>query len=74
MVCTTCLGPRLGEFDFGRVRDLGLPTIAGTPGSISEAAVAVAPEPGKVILALTEIPAAKFQLGETLPVVPARLV
>ena len=49
---------------FGTLVSLQLP---GTPGSIPEPAVAVAPEPGKIVPALTEIPEAKFQLGETLP-------
>ncbi len=70
VVCTASLGPRLGEFDAGRVRDLSLPTMAenlGSPGGAGS-------EPGKAITAPPESPAGKFQLGETLPVVPARIV
>ncbi len=70
VVCTASLGPRLGEFDAGRVRDLSLPTMAEnlvSPGGAGS-------EPGKAIGAPPESPAGKFQLGETLPVVPARIV
>ena len=63
----------LGAFDASLVRDLGLPTIGTKPspvesgGSDLSGAVASgdASGPGS---------AQKFQLGETLPVVPARIV
>ncbi len=53
-----------------RVRNFSLPTMAenlGSPGGAGS-------EPEKAITAPPESPAGKFQLGETLPVVPARIV
>ncbi len=70
MVYTASIGSRLGEFDVGRVRDLGLPTIATAPGL----AEPVAAKPTKATATPSEPATTKFQLGETLPVVPARIV
>ncbi len=70
MVYTASIGSRLGEFDVGRVWDLGLPTIATAPGL----AEPVAAKPTKATATPSEPATTKFQLGETLPVVPARIV
>ncbi len=70
MVYTASIGSRLGEFDVGRVRDLSLPTIATAPGL----AEPVAAKPTKATATPSEPATTKFQLGETLPVVPVRIV
>ncbi len=67
---TASLGSRLGEYDAGRVVDLGLPTIASAPGRAELAPV----KPVKATAPPSEPPTTKFQLGERLPVVPARIV
>ena len=69
MWCSTSADTSLGVFDASRVRDLGLPTITalGSVGSYGPGPGTPAPEP------LPSTPA-KFQLGETLPVVSARIV
>ncbi len=50
--------------------DFGLPTIASAPGRAEPAPV----KPVKATAPPSQSPTTKFQLGETLPVVPARIV
>ncbi len=70
MVCTVSLGSSLGEYDASRVVDLGLPTIASALGRVEPAPV----KPVKATFLPSEPPTTKFQLGETLSLVPVRIV
>ena len=69
MRCSTSVDTSLGEFDASRVRDLGLPTITALEPVGSDGPGPSTPTPDP----LPSTPA-KFQLGETLPVVSARIV
>ena len=66
------IGPALGAFDASLVRDLGLPTIGTEPGLVGPGG---ADPSGTVASGDASGPGStqKFQLGETLPVVPARI-
>ena len=69
--CVSHAGPSLGVFDEGRVRDLGLPSFEDSVGSVGlgeEVGGRRSQGPGGAAVCQ------KFQLGETLPVVPARIV
>ena len=67
------IGPALGAFDACLVRDLGLPTIGTEPGLVGPGGA----DPSGTVAsgdASGPVSTQKFQLGETLPVVPARIV
>ena len=68
--CVAHAGPGLGVFDAGRVRDLGLPSFEDTLGPVGPGEVSG----GTKAQGTPSVAAQKFQLGETLPVVPARIV
>ncbi len=65
------LGPRLGQFNMNMAKDLGLLAMDATTATISELAVPGVPKQGEPSKAPVERAPSKFQLGETLPVVPA---
>ena len=68
--CVTHAGPGLGVFDAGRVRDLGLTSFEDHLGPVGPGEVSG----GTKAWGIPSVAAQKFQLGETLPVVPARIV
>jgi len=76
MVCVTYAGLSLGVFYTSRAMDLGLSVIdaASSPVGHNGARHLAPPVSSMSTPASSESGAQKFQLGETLPVVPAGIV
>lgn len=77
--CVSLTGSTLGEFDASLVKDLGLPTIGTDPGPVGSGTPGSSSTGSSSTGASHDLPGSssgplKFQLGETLPVVPAKLV
>ncbi len=68
------IGSTLGVFDSSKVKDLGLPTIGTEPGPVRPGGRESSSAGSSREVAGPSSSPQKFQLGETLPVVPSRLV
>ncbi len=68
------VGSTLGVFDASKVKDLGLPTIGTEPGPVGPGGRESSSAGSSREVAGPSSSPQKFQLGETLPVVPSRLV